>query len=292
MIQQIRVALRERSLHFLRSAVRRGCRGAVGSDRVRRGSTVLSLHAHRPDPLPTCPLGENIYSVLETTQPEVIADRFNSSGLNVGEAARAGGFLGSWSQTLFRIGDIDITDPAGSGAPLLFPELLSLATGRHRERPDADRSQCARARVDARAPASHDALDDDSPCVRIRRRSRGPDDPLARAADRAPSGLGARLRPRQRSAEAGSPGHRGGRHLDAGFEIRTRLTPGRRFRPRFRFRAPRLHAVAGDRIANAWLGAARPGALRISAAVPSRAPPRGRRRRTCNRPGNGAIRPA
>jgi hypothetical protein len=70
------------------------------------------------------PLAENIYSALETTQPEVIADRFNSSGLNVGEPARVGGFLGSWSQTLFRIGDVDITDPVGSGAPLLFPELL------------------------------------------------------------------------------------------------------------------------------------------------------------------------
>ena len=70
------------------------------------------------------PLGGNVYSALETTQSELIADRFNASGLNVGEAARIGGFLGSWSQTLFRIGEIDITDPAGSGAPLLFPELL------------------------------------------------------------------------------------------------------------------------------------------------------------------------
>src|SRR5436190_21554265 len=56
------------------------------------------------------PLGENIYGLLETTQPEVIADRFNSAGLNVGEGARVGGFLGSWSQTRFRIGDIDITE--------------------------------------------------------------------------------------------------------------------------------------------------------------------------------------
>ena len=70
------------------------------------------------------PAAENIFSVLETTQPEVIADSFNSSGLNSGEAARFGGFLGSWSQTMFRIGDLDITDPGGSGAPLVFPDLL------------------------------------------------------------------------------------------------------------------------------------------------------------------------
>lgn len=78
----------------------------------------------RVETLADLPLGNNVYSVLETTQSEVIADRFNSSGLNAGEAARLGGFLGSWSQTLFRIGEVDITDPAGSGAPLLFPELL------------------------------------------------------------------------------------------------------------------------------------------------------------------------
>jgi hypothetical protein len=70
------------------------------------------------------PLGENIYSALETMESEVIADRFNNGGLNAGEGARVGGFLGSWSQTMFRIGDVEISDPAGSGAPLLFPEIL------------------------------------------------------------------------------------------------------------------------------------------------------------------------
>src|SRR5580765_1449047 len=74
------------------------------------------------DTLKNLPLGGNVYALLETTQPEVIADRFNSGGLNVGEPSRVGGFLGSWSQTLFRIGDVDVSDPAGSGASLLFPE--------------------------------------------------------------------------------------------------------------------------------------------------------------------------
>src|SRR5215831_8455391 len=76
------------------------------------------------DTIANLPLAENVYSLLETTQAEVISDRFNGSGLNVGENARLGGFLGSWSQTSFRIGDIDISDPSGSGAPLLFPELM------------------------------------------------------------------------------------------------------------------------------------------------------------------------
>ena len=69
------------------------------------------------------PLADNVYTLLETTQPEVISDRFNAGGLNVGENARLGAFLSSWSQTAYRIGDIDITDPSGSGAPLLFPQL-------------------------------------------------------------------------------------------------------------------------------------------------------------------------
>src|SRR4051812_18685878 len=73
------------------------------------------------DVLRDLPIGDNVYALLETTQAEVISDRFNSGGLNAGEPSRAGAFLASWSQTLFRIGDLDVSDPAGSGAALLFP---------------------------------------------------------------------------------------------------------------------------------------------------------------------------
>jgi hypothetical protein len=70
------------------------------------------------------PLGDNVYALLETTQAEVISDRFNSGGLNVGGPSRLGGFLGSWSQTQFRIGDLNVSDPSGGGEPLLFPEVM------------------------------------------------------------------------------------------------------------------------------------------------------------------------
>ncbi len=70
------------------------------------------------------PLAQNVYAALETTQPEVIADRFNSGGLNTAEGTRIGSFLGSWSQTVFRVGDVDISDPSGSGAALMFPEQM------------------------------------------------------------------------------------------------------------------------------------------------------------------------
>ncbi len=80
------------------------------------------------------PVADSIYAAIETTQTEVIADRFNSGGLNVGGDARLGGFLASWSQTLFRVGDVDVSDPVGSGASLLFPsaqlwERVDIATG-------------------------------------------------------------------------------------------------------------------------------------------------------------------
>jgi hypothetical protein len=76
------------------------------------------------------PLADSIYALLETTQPEVIADRFNNAGLNVGGGARVGAFLASWSQTLFRIGDLDISDPAGTGSALLFPQAMFWSTVR------------------------------------------------------------------------------------------------------------------------------------------------------------------
>ena len=49
------------------------------------------------------PGSENLFVLLETTQPTLISDRFFGGGLYIGEPGRVGGFLGSWSQTLFRI---------------------------------------------------------------------------------------------------------------------------------------------------------------------------------------------
>jgi hypothetical protein len=80
------------------------------------------------------PTSDNLYSVLETIQPSLISDRFTEGGLSNGQPARIGGFLSSWTETRFRIGDVDLTDPTGSGEPLLFPSLgpwqrIQVATG-------------------------------------------------------------------------------------------------------------------------------------------------------------------
>jgi hypothetical protein len=64
----------------------------------------------------------NVFALLEAAQPEVTTDRFNSGGLNAGDPDRAGAFLASWSQTQYRLGDVQISSPV-DGTPMLFPDL-------------------------------------------------------------------------------------------------------------------------------------------------------------------------
>lgn len=69
------------------------------------------------------PSADNPFSVLEVLQPTLITDRFTGGGLSLGQPARVGGFGPSWTQTLFQVDGVNITDPTGSGMPLLFPDL-------------------------------------------------------------------------------------------------------------------------------------------------------------------------
>ena len=80
------------------------------------------------------PAPGNLFSLLDTAVPDVIADRIDTGGLSAGEPARLGAHGSTWTQTVFRLGDIDITDPSGTGAPLLLPgvdawEHVDVATG-------------------------------------------------------------------------------------------------------------------------------------------------------------------
>lgn len=79
------------------------------------------------------PTGGSLYSILDTVPAEVISDRIDTGGLFTGEAARVGSHGSSWTQTLFRLGDADISSPGG-GTPLLVPGLhawdrVEIATG-------------------------------------------------------------------------------------------------------------------------------------------------------------------
>ena len=69
------------------------------------------------------PNGFSLFAFLETTQPDIVSDRFNGGGLNVAEPARLGSFLNSWSQTRYRLGEVDISS-AVDGTPLVYPHLI------------------------------------------------------------------------------------------------------------------------------------------------------------------------
>jgi hypothetical protein len=70
------------------------------------------------------PASSTALSILESTQSVTVADRFYTGGLSTGQPARFGAFLTSPTQTLFRIDGVSITDPDGTGLPMLFPGLL------------------------------------------------------------------------------------------------------------------------------------------------------------------------
>jgi hypothetical protein len=96
-------------------------------------SPASAQSVYTADILRDLPAGGNLFALLEAAQPEITTDRFNSGGLNAGAAEKAGAFLGSWSQTHYRIGDVPISSPV-DGTPMLFPELawwsrITVATG-------------------------------------------------------------------------------------------------------------------------------------------------------------------
>jgi len=86
------------------------------------------------DALGSLPASATVFALLDTSIPDVIADRIDTGGLSAGEPARVGAHGSSWTQTLYHIGDVDITDPGGSGTPLLAPgitewESVNVSTG-------------------------------------------------------------------------------------------------------------------------------------------------------------------
>jgi hypothetical protein len=65
-------------------------------------------------------------SLLETVDATAILDRIENGGLFTGEPSRLGVHGASWTQASYRLGDLDITDPAAIGAPLLLSNLAWL----------------------------------------------------------------------------------------------------------------------------------------------------------------------
>src|ERR1700676_431421 len=102
--------------------------GTATTEGVPLGSTLSA------DLFSALPTGDSLFSLLETSQAEMISDRVSGGGLGFGTAARLSAFGSSSTETRFRVGDIDITDPWTGGVPLVLPELfwwqrVSVATG-------------------------------------------------------------------------------------------------------------------------------------------------------------------
>jgi hypothetical protein len=77
-----------------------------------------------PTALADLPASGNLLSLLEATLADLVGDRVDTGGLSNGEATRIGAHGSSWTQTTFRLGNLDITDPGGSGTPLLLPGVF------------------------------------------------------------------------------------------------------------------------------------------------------------------------
>jgi hypothetical protein len=80
------------------------------------------------------PSGSTVFSLLDTAFAELISDRVDAGSLTVGQPSRLGAHGSSWTQTTFRIGDVDISDPDASGTPFVLPgvhgwERMDIATG-------------------------------------------------------------------------------------------------------------------------------------------------------------------
>ena len=77
--------------------------------------------AYDADLLRDLPGSRDVSSLLETSEPLTIADRWDGGGLYTGEAGRLSALGASWTQTVFLLDGLDVTDPLAGGRPLVQP---------------------------------------------------------------------------------------------------------------------------------------------------------------------------
>ena len=71
------------------------------------------------------PQSNGVYGLLERSDPLVITERMEGGG-TYPEPQRLGASGASWTQTSFKLGDADITDPDRTGFAMLYPNLDAL----------------------------------------------------------------------------------------------------------------------------------------------------------------------
>jgi TonB dependent receptor len=99
--------------------------GGEGSSRIddllpEPGSYGTTFDA---DALHDLPSSRDAWSLLETAETSSVVDRLDNGGLQAGQAPRFSAHGGPFAQASYRFGAADVTDPFGSGAPLLLPDL-------------------------------------------------------------------------------------------------------------------------------------------------------------------------
>ncbi|HEV8254913.1 MAG TPA: carboxypeptidase-like regulatory domain-containing protein, partial [Vicinamibacteria bacterium] len=73
------------------------------------------------------PSSRDAWSLLETAENSAVVDRLDNGGLWTGQAPRFNALGVSFAQTSVVFGGGDVSDPFGSGTPLLLPDLGALA---------------------------------------------------------------------------------------------------------------------------------------------------------------------
>ena len=71
------------------------------------------------------PQSGSIWGLIERADPLVVTERIEGGGA-FPEMQRIGASGASWTQTSYRLGEADITDPDSTGFPLLYPNLDAL----------------------------------------------------------------------------------------------------------------------------------------------------------------------
>jgi hypothetical protein len=73
------------------------------------------------------PAGTSVAGLIETGIPAITSDRFDASGMGLAVPARIGAYGQSWTDTTYRMGDLDVTNPLRPGTSIVLPDAAALS---------------------------------------------------------------------------------------------------------------------------------------------------------------------
>jgi len=102
----------------------------AGSGAVRGAADDLAAAAPTvpgsSSPRAGLPSSRNAWSFLETVEPAAIVDRIDGAGLHLGEPGLFSLRGTSWTQNVFLLDGVDLTEPLRGGTPLFLPDVAAL----------------------------------------------------------------------------------------------------------------------------------------------------------------------